>query len=223
MQKFDTPAPITVVLDVPAGLVRFIAADRTDTVVELRPADPGKGRDAKAVEQTEVGYADGVLRIVTRSNAHRLLGQTGALDVTVQLPSGSKVEAKSADAELRGVGRLGAVSFESARGAVKLDEAASASLTLQDGDIEVGRLTGPGGFSTQRGDLTVAEAVRGRLELTTQSGSISVGVARGVSASLDAGTGHGRVHNALRNADDVPAVTIRATTSYGDVSARTIA
>ncbi|MGW4803571.1 DUF4097 family beta strand repeat-containing protein [Kitasatospora sp. NPDC004272] len=223
MQKFATPTPVTVVLDVPAGLVRFIAADRTDTVVDLRPADPAKNRDAEAVARTEVGYADGVLRIVTGPAAHRLLGPSGALDVTVQLPAGSKVEAKSADVQLRGVGRLGDVTFESARGTVKLDEASAASLTLQDGDIEVGRLTGPGGFSTRRGDLTVTEAVRGALELTTLSGSISVGVARGVSASLDAGTAHGRVHNALRNADDVPAVTIRATTSNGDISARTAA
>ncbi|MFF4342785.1 DUF4097 family beta strand repeat-containing protein [Kitasatospora sp. NPDC001540] len=223
MQKFDTPAPVTVVLDVPAGLVHFIAADRTDTVVDLRPADPAKGRDAKAVEQTEVSYVDGVLRIVTDSAAHRLIGPSGALEVTVRLPSGSKVEAKSADARLRGVGRLGDVSFESARGSVKLDEASAASLTLQDGSIEVGRLTGPGGLSTQRGDLTVTEAVRGPLDLTTRSGSISVGVARGVSAALDAGTGHGRIHNALRNADDAPAVTIRATTAHGDISAATAA
>ncbi|MFF2818245.1 DUF4097 family beta strand repeat-containing protein [Kitasatospora cineracea] len=220
MQKFHTAAPITVALDIPAGLVRFIAADRTDTVVELLPADPAKSRDTKAVEQTEVAYTDGVLRITT-ANAQRLLGPSGALEVTVQLPAGSAVEAKSADARLRGVGRLGDVAFESARGTVKLDEASAARLTLQDGDIEVGRLTGPAAVSTQRGDLTVTEAVRGTLDLTTKSGSISVGVARGVSASLDAGTGHGRIHNALRNADDVPAVTIRATTSHGDISART--
>lgn len=222
MQKFDTPAAITAVLAVPAGTIRFIAADRTDTVVELRPADPAKNRDVKTVQQTEVSYADGVLRIVTDSAAHRLLGPSGALEVTVRLPSGSRIEANSADTEFRGVGRLGDVSLKSARGTVKIDEAAAARLELQDGSIEVGRLTGPAEFTTQRGDLTVAEAERGSLELTTQSGSISVGVARGVSASLDAGTGHGRVHNALRNADDVPAVTIRATTMTGDISARTV-
>jgi hypothetical protein len=31
MHKFDTPAPITAVLDIPAGHIRFIAADRADT------------------------------------------------------------------------------------------------------------------------------------------------------------------------------------------------
>ena len=38
MQKFDTPAPISAVLDIPAGRVTFIAADRADTTVEVLPA-----------------------------------------------------------------------------------------------------------------------------------------------------------------------------------------
>ncbi|MFF2627907.1 DUF4097 family beta strand repeat-containing protein [Kitasatospora griseola] len=222
MQKFATPTAITAVIDIPAGHLRLIAADRTDTVVEVLPANPSKSRDVKAAEQTEVVLADGVLRIVTADANHRLIGPTGALEVTVQLPSGSRIEAKAADADLRGVGRLGEVAFESARGPVKVDEAAGGRFVLQDGSIEVGRLTGSARLDTQRGDLTVNEAVRGDLVLTTQSGSITVGAARGVSASLDAGTSYGRIHNALRNADDVPAVTIRATTSNGDITARTV-
>ena len=39
MQKFDTPAPISAVLDIPAGRVQFIAADRADTTVEVLPAE----------------------------------------------------------------------------------------------------------------------------------------------------------------------------------------
>lgn len=31
MQKFDTPTPISAVIDIPAGRVQFIAADRADT------------------------------------------------------------------------------------------------------------------------------------------------------------------------------------------------
>ncbi|MFG2694766.1 DUF4097 family beta strand repeat-containing protein [Kitasatospora sp. NPDC048407] len=222
MQKFDTPTTITAVIDIPAGQLRLIAADRTDTVVEVRPANQSKGRDVQAAEQTEVSLTDGVLRIVTAASNHRLLGPSGALEVTVQLPSGSRVEAKAADAELRGVGRLGEVSYESARGKVKLDETAGGRLSLQDGSVEIGRLTGSAQLDTQRGDLTVTEAARGELTLTTQSGSITVGAARGISASLDAGTGYGRIHNALRNADDVPALAIRATTKNGDITARTV-
>ena len=69
MQKFDTPAPISAVLDIPAGRIQFIAADRADTTVEVLPADPAKSRDVKAAEQTTVAYADGVLRITTPAAA----------------------------------------------------------------------------------------------------------------------------------------------------------
>ncbi|WP_406483638.1 hypothetical protein [Streptomyces sp. NBC_01615] len=59
MQKFDTPAPISAVLDIPAGRIQFIAADRADTTVEVLPADPSKHRDTETAEQTTVAYADG--------------------------------------------------------------------------------------------------------------------------------------------------------------------
>src|SRR5687767_15682002 len=65
MQKFDTPAPISAVLNIPAGRVEFIAADQADTAVEVLPANASKSRDVKAAEQTTIEYADGVLRIET--------------------------------------------------------------------------------------------------------------------------------------------------------------
>ncbi|CAM5740515.1 Putative adhesin domain-containing protein OS=Streptomyces alboniger OX=132473 GN=CP975_17530 PE=4 SV=1 [Streptomyces alboniger] len=223
MQKFDTPAPVTAVLDIPAGRVRFIAADRADTAVEVLPANASKSRDVKAAEQTEVGYGDGVLRIKAPEAKNQILGPSGSIEVTVQLPAGSRIEAKTALVEFRGVGRLGDVSFEGAQGSVKLDEAAGARLTLQSGDISVGRLGGPAHISAQKGDLRITEAVRGTVTLRTESGEISVGAARGVSASLDADTSYGRIHNALKNTDGADAtLTIRATTAYGDISARSL-
>ncbi|WP_426570418.1 DUF4097 family beta strand repeat-containing protein [Streptomyces canus] len=223
MQEFDTSAPITAVLDIPAGRVRFIAADRADTTVEILPADASKSRDVKAAEQTEVAYGDGVLRIQVPAAKNRILGSSGSLEVTVQLPAGSRVEAKAAGAEFRGVGRLGDVAFEGAQGSVKLDETANARLTLLAGDISVGRLGGPAKISTQKGDIRIAEAVRGTVELRTEHGEISVGAAHGVSASLDAGTSYGRIHNTLTNTDGAAAgLNIHATTAYGDITARSL-
>ncbi|MGW0394686.1 DUF4097 family beta strand repeat-containing protein [Streptomyces sp. NPDC003042] len=223
MQKFDTPAPVSVVLDVPAGRIRFIAADRADTTVEVLPADASKGRDVRAAEQTGVEYGDGVLRVTAAPARSQYFGPSGSVEVTVQLPAGSRIEAKAAGAELRGVGRLGDVTFEAAQGPVKLDEAASARLTLLDGDISVGRLNGPAEISTQRGDVHITEAVSGTVTLSTQQGDISVGAARGVCASLDAGTGYGRIHNALKNTDSATAgLNIHATTAYGDITTRSL-
>lgn len=222
MQKFETPAQVTAILDITAGRIQFIGADRADTTVEVRPSNASKSRDVKAAEQTDVAYADGVLRIVSPEAKNQILGASGSVEVTIQLPAGSRIEAKAAGAELRGVGRLGDVVFESAQGSVKLDEAESVRLTLQSGDVSVGRLGGPAEISTQKGDLRITEAVRGTVTLRTEQGEISVGAAHGVSASLDAGSAYGRIDNALKNADGVAALNIHATTSYGDITARSL-
>jgi Toastrack DUF4097 len=221
IQKFDTPDPISAVLDIPAGRVRFIAADRADTAVEILPADASNGRDVKAAEQTTAEYGDGVLRIEAPAK-NRVLASPGSVEVTVQLPAGSQVEAKAASAEFRTVGRLGDVAFEGSHASVKLDEAASARLTLLAGDVSVGRLSGDTQIRTGKGDIRIAEAVHGTVVLRTEDGTISVAAAAGVPASLDAGTAYGRIHNALKNTEGTAGLNIHATTAYGDIAARSL-
>jgi DUF4097 and DUF4098 domain-containing protein YvlB len=220
-KKFDTPDQISAVLDVPAGRVRFIAADRHDTVVEVLPADASSGRDAKAAEQATAEYANGVLRIEAPLK-NRMLGHPGSVEVTVQLPAGSRVEAKVASAEFRTVGRLGDVTLEASQASVKVDEAASARLAVLAGDVSVGRLGGDAEISTTKGDIQISEAVRGAVVLRTEAGSITVGAAAGVSASLDAGTTLGRIRNSLRNTEGAADLNIHATTAVGDITARSL-
>jgi DUF4097 and DUF4098 domain-containing protein YvlB len=220
MQKFDTPTPISAVLNIPAGRVQFIAADRADTTVEVLPADASKGRDVKTAEQATVDYRDGVLRIEVPVK-NQLFGASGAIEVTIQLPAGSRVEAKAAATEFRAVGRLGDVTFEGAYDQIKVDEAASARITAVAGDVWVGRLTGPAQISTSKGDIHLTEAASGTVTLRTDMGDIEVGAAPGVSAALDAKTGYGRIHNALKN-DGSTELDIHATTAYGDITARSL-
>ncbi|MGX1475530.1 UNVERIFIED_CONTAM: hypothetical protein RKD50_004338 [Streptomyces canus] len=222
MQKFDTTAPVTTVIDLPAGRVQVIAADRTDTTVEIRPADPAKSRDTRAAEQIEVTHGDdGVLRIAAPAAKNQYFGPSGSVEITVQLPAGSHVEAKAAAAEFRAVGRLGDVVFQGAHGPVKIDEAASLRLTAADSDVSVGRLAGPAQISTQRGDIRIAEAVAGSVVLITQMGDITVDTA--ASASLDGDTSYGRIHNTLKNTEGAHAgLAIRATTAHGDITARSL-
>ncbi|WP_433299185.1 DUF4097 family beta strand repeat-containing protein [Actinoplanes sp. CA-030573] len=220
MPHFATPAAITAVIDIPAGRVQLVAAERTDTVVDIQPADPAKSRDVKAAEETTVEYAEGVLRIDS-SAKNQIFGPSGSIEVTVQLPAGSHVRARAASAGFRAVGRLGDVVFDGAHGEIKLDEAATARLTISAGDVTVGRLTGSAQISAQKGDITITEAVRGELVLTTQAGSITVVAAPGVSASLDAATAYGRISNGLKN-DGTSELAVRATTSYGDITARSL-
>lgn len=219
MTTFTTTQPVSAVLDIPAGRVQLVATDRTDTTVEVQPLDASKNRDVKAAELTTVDYHDGLLRI-QGSAKNQYFGPSGSVDVTVHLPAGSKAEVKAASVELRTVGQLGDVTVQSQHGAINVDEAASAHLATLAGDVSVGKLTGPADIRTSKGDIRITEAVRGTVVLRTDAGEVEVGTAAGVSASLDAGTSYGRIHNSLNNAQGSAAeLTIRATTSVGDILA----
>jgi DUF4097 and DUF4098 domain-containing protein YvlB len=219
MQKFETTGPISVVLSIPAGRVRLVAGERSDATVEVLPARASKKRDVKAAEQTSVEFRDGVLRIAT-TDPNRVLGSSGYLDVTVELPAGSRVQGTAGAAELSSTGRLGEVVFEGAYRKVELDEVAGADLKAHTGEVSIARLAGPARIGNGMGDITVGEALAGEVELNTRYGNVSIGAARGVSATLDAGTPSGRIHNALRNGAGAGAgLSIKATTGHGDITA----
>jgi DUF4097 and DUF4098 domain-containing protein YvlB len=223
MHTFATPAPISTVLEIPAGRIRILAADRADTTVEILPADSTRTRDVIAAERIQVTYDDGVLRVAAAEATNPALGSSGRVEITVQVPTGSRVRATTASAELRGVGRLGEVTVDNASGPVELDETTSAQLTLQSGDVSIGRLTGPAQISTQKGDLTITEALTGTLTLHTEYGHITLGAAPDTSATLDANTTFGRIHNALKNTDGpTAALNVHATTAHGDITARSL-
>ena len=218
---FSTPTPVSVVLSIPAGRIDVVASDRADTAVEVRAADPSEKRDVKAAQRAVVEYADGVLRIEVPTRI-QLMGPSGVVLVTIRLPSGSRIEAKADSAVFSSVGRLQTVAFDGALVTVEVEEANDVRVTSAAGNVTVGRLDGDAHISTAQGDIRIDEAVRGRLVLRTQVGSISATAAAGVSASLDAGTTVGRVLNALENTGGTPAVTIHATTTKGDIAARTL-
>jgi len=221
MQTFATPAPITAILDIPAGRIQFIAADRDSTAVEIRPANPAKGRDVKLAGQIAAAYGDGILRI-TNPAGNRVLGSSGAVEVTVQLPSGSRVEANTSSAQFTTAGQLSEVIFNSSQATIEVEEAATARLVTVDGDITVGRLGGDAEIRTVKGDIAITEATRGTVVLRSETGAITVGAAAGISAALDAGTTLGRIRNALQNTAGTPGLNIHATTTVGDITARSL-
>jgi DUF4097 and DUF4098 domain-containing protein YvlB len=222
MPTYNTPQPISAVLNIPAGRIELVAADRADTTVEVLPVDPTKSRDVKAAERTTVEFADGVLRIAVVTK-NEYFGPSGAVAVTVQLPAGSQAEVKAASAELRATGRFGDVVIESAQGPIDLEDVGSVRIKSSASDVSVGRLNGPADIRTSKGDIRIAEAVRGTVVLRTEVGEVEIIAAAGVSATLDAGTATGRINNALKNSEGAGAeLTIRATTSVGDIVARSL-
>jgi hypothetical protein len=162
MPTYDTPAPISVSLELGAGDIRITASERTDTVVEVRPTDPASEADVTAAEQARVELVDGRLSITAARGLRRYTWRGGheSVDVEISLPVGSRLEGEAGVAALTSTGRLGEVRFKAGVGAIRLDR------------------TGPVQVRTGAGDISVEHA-EGRAELTTGTGAVEVGAVDG--------------------------------------------
>ena len=176
MPSFDTPEPISVNAHVGAGSIRFTAADRLDTVVEVQPRDPKRDKDVRAAEQTEVTYASGVLTV--RTKERRIIGPSGVADVTVELPTGSHVEMTGSWAQMLGEGRLGEVRVKTSTGDVRLDTTGPLQLTVSHGSITVDRVEGKAEITTSSGNVRVGH-VDGPAVLKNSHGTTTVGTVTG--------------------------------------------
>jgi len=238
MPTFDTPAPISVSLDIGAGSAEIIASDRTDTVVEVRPTDPAKKIDVGAAEQTQVSYNDGTLTVKAPRNWRQYVvwSECGSVDVEIRLPSGSRLRGEvgvglalvgpTRGSELRGAGILGECTFKVGAGDIRLSQAGPLQLRTGAGDITVERAVGHSEITTgsgavhvshtegaaviknSNGDIWVGEA-RGDLRVTTANGKILVALAR---SDVEAKTANGSVQ-----IDEVMGGTVRAHTAMGKV------
>ncbi|OKK22000.1 hypothetical protein AMK16_01800 [Streptomyces sp. CB00455] len=224
MPSFDTPEPISATAHVDAGSIGFIAGDRLDTLVEVRPRDPKRDQDVRAADQTEVTYTSGVLTI--RTPKSNLFGRTGTVDVTVELPTGSRVDMTGAWAQVLGEGRLGEVRVKTSSGDVRLDTTGPLQLTASHGSITVDRVEGAAEITTSSGSLRVG-LVEGPAVLKNSHGTTTVGVAtgelrvRGANGDIEIRRAEGSVtattaHGTLR-VDEVARGAIDLETSYGAI------
>lgn len=172
MPAFATPQPIIVTLDISVANVRFVASERTDTVVEVRPTNENEPSDVKAASQVSVEYSGGTLLIKGKNPRlfAALSAKSWSVDLTVELPEGSEVQADASVGDFRSTGRLGECQFKSSGGHVRL-----------------GR-TGPLRLNTSAGHVSV-EAVAGDAEVTTGSGRIRIGEIEG-GATIKNSNGH---------------------------------
>jgi len=225
MPVFDTPEPISVTARVEAGSIQFTASDRADTVVEVRPRDPKKDQDVRSAEQTEVTYAGGALTVRTPKQRY-LLGRTGTVDVSVELPVGSRIDMTGAWAQVLGEGRLGEVRVKTSSGDVRLDVTGPLQLTASHGSITVDRVEGMAEITTSSGSMrvglvdgpavlknshgtTTVAAAMGELRVSGANGDIDIARAE---SSVTATTAHGTLRVA-----EVARGTVQLETSYGAI------
>ena len=226
MPTFNTPEPISATIDLAAADVRVITGDRQDTVVEVRPSNSSHEPDVKVAEQTKVGYTAAGLQIKGPKQRSMGLRRIGSVDVTVELPAGSQIEADSGIGALRFTGELGKCRVKMGAGDVELEQvgpldlqtgagaitvqhvAGRAEITNGSGRLRVSQIDGSAVIKNSNGETWVGD-ITGDLRVNAGNGAIFVGHA-GADVSASSANGEIRV-------DDLTRGSASLKTGFGEV------
>ena len=198
MPTFETTEPITADITLVAGSLQIVAGDRAETTVEVRPRMEDKDSDVRAAQLVEVDYASGRLEVrdPQPSGLVRLVGRKGMVDITVELPAGSRVHVTGGFGNVRCEGTLG-----------------PSEVSVSDGNITVDRVAGNAKLTVGHGSIR-AEEVDGSVVVKSTTGAITLGR---VTGELRANSAHSDV-TADRALGPVTARTTHGSIRLGQVA-----
>ncbi|MGN6379757.1 MAG: DUF4097 family beta strand repeat-containing protein [Gaiellales bacterium] len=195
MSTHSTPSGVLLDLRLAAGRIEIATGDRDSTTVTLEALDGGDATAelVSATREVAVQESDGTTRVIVhvpeKSGIRRLFGSPDIL-MRVEAPSGARVQATTASADVRCTGSLGTVSVKSASGDIELpDVDASIDVRTHSGDVRCGRVAGDSRASSMSGDVTIGD-IEGSVAAKSMSGDVKLG---NVTGSLEASTMSGDV------------------------------
>jgi hypothetical protein len=209
MPTFDTPDPISVILDLGAADVHISASDRADTVVDVQPTNPANKGDVTAAEQTTVEFRDGELRVSMPKGWLSWLPWNGreSIDVRIDVPTGSRLQGSAGIVALRCTGRVGECRYKMGAGSIRIDDAGPVTLAAGAGDLEIGHAISRVDLKAASGAVRIDE-VDGTAVIKNSNGDTSIGA---VTGELRVNASNGDV--AVRRAD----ATVIAKSARGDI------
>ncbi len=177
MEKtFDTPGPLALTIEIPAGEVVLEAVPGGRTELELEGLDAESRRllDEVRVELRDSGAGHELLvQAPKRTTWGFSFGRSG-YTLRVRCPEGATVRVRTKSADVAGHGRLGSADVATASGDVALEQVdGDAQVKTASGDVEIGRVSGRATAHSASGDIELG-SVRGRLAANTVSGDLSV-------------------------------------------------
>jgi DUF4097 and DUF4098 domain-containing protein YvlB len=200
MPVFDTPEPIAVSIDLSVGEVHIAATDRTDTVVEVRPSDESDDSDVQAAEQTRVEYANGTLVVKGPKRGLDFSKKSRSVDVSIELPTGSRVHGDATMGNLNCSGRLGEFRFKTSAGHAQLEQTGPLRLETSAGHVTVDRIAGNAEIATGTGRMRIGE-IDGAADIKNSNGHTDIGTVTG-DAKVRAANGDISIEHALGNGLD---------------------
>jgi hypothetical protein len=242
-QTFHTPLPLRLDVSIPSGDIDVETVDGEETSVAV-------DGDEALLEHVEVRQ-DGS-RVVVALRGKGKLGFLGSLGfgnegarVQARVPHGAGVKVKTASADTKVAGRVGALDVNSVSGDVRArgEVAENAGVKTVSGDVDLEHVAGDLTAQTVSGDVR-ARAVGGSVEtksvsgdirldaltagdarFSSVSGDIEIGIAQGSFLDVDAGSTSGDLASEVALASDRPqddeaagpTVVLRGRTVSGDV------
>jgi len=188
MHTFDTPRPIDVTVDA-VGDIRITAGEGGDTVVSVTPRTPDKAADIHAAEQVEVDLTGDLLTIKCVKSWRLITGAKGVADITIELPSKSRVSATTGMGAIVLDGELGRVSAKSAMGDITIDHMATGRAKTAFGDVRIQRVDGDLDVATASGTVRIGD-VHGSAIVKNSNGNTTMGH---VTGALKIKAANGRI------------------------------
>jgi DUF4097 and DUF4098 domain-containing protein YvlB len=164
--RFETPEPVALYVEIGSGQVDITATDTTTSTVQIT------GRHA---DEVEVHLEGRHLRVVAPRHHGGFLGNDASLFVTVTVPTGSDLTARTGSADLGVVGEVAATHVKTGSGDVRLDTTSrEATVETGSGDVEIELTRGATRVKCGSGDVQV-RAAEAELAISTGSGDVGIG------------------------------------------------
>jgi len=157
--------------------------------------------------QREVFGAQNFLQVEGRGRFGGVDVDSASGDITFATVTG-RVEVNTASGDVR---------VEAAGGDVRVNSAS--------GDVTVGEAEDDVKVRTASGDVEIRSAAKGKIDVTSASGDVQVGIRRGSNVYIDASSMSGDTSSELDVSDappvsDGPSIDFRARTMSGDITVR---
>ena len=183
--------------------------------------------------------------IVIEIEKKKIFGFRGDHAVVVTAPEGTQVDASTASADVQGRGRFATSRSQRVRRRLvrergrplrgqhgergyrrRVPSATCCGANSASGDVTLGETENDAKIRTASGDIKIRSAARGRIDVTSASGDVEVGIRRGSSVYIDDSSISGDMTSEMDVSDappvepDGPMVDFRARTMSGDVKVR---
>ena len=243
-QTFTTPLPLALEVGIPSGDIEIETVEGEESHVII-------DGDERLLSEVEVNQDGNRITVSYRGKAKFgfslapfTLVWDNSLKVRARVPHGADLKVKTASADVKVDGRLGALALNGVSGDIRVRgevsgdatlktvsgdaqlDAVGGDLTIQSvsGDLRSGPVEGSVEAKTVSGDIRLDAIREGDMRFTSVSGDVEIGIATGSLLDVDAGSTSGDLSSEVPlasepggNGNGGPKVVVRGKTVSGDV------